>query len=148
MMKIQKERQKREFSRRDREKSKKWREKDKRVLFERVKEKYLMFRKMRVNLLRVDPTIKLKKSSSSAQRKRSKKRDEKKPTHIGGCRAGLRSKNGQIDSHQLESLLHKEEDEEEKKVVDNIAEDTFDKQESTVKEDLIEETVNEECTEP
>jgi len=45
-------------------------------------------------------------------------------------------------------LLHKEEDEEEKKVVDNIAEDTFDKQESTVKEDLIEETVNEECTEP
>lgn len=36
-------------------KQKKWREKDKKILFERVKDKYLMFRKLRVNLIRVDP---------------------------------------------------------------------------------------------
>ncbi len=52
-------------------KQKKWREKDKRMLFERVKEKYLQLRKMRVNIIRVDPYKKYKKCS---QRKRSKKK--------------------------------------------------------------------------
>lgn len=41
---------------------KKWREKDKKMLFERVKEKYLMFRKMRINIIRVDPMRKFRKS--------------------------------------------------------------------------------------
>jgi thymidylate kinase len=40
----------------EKEKQKKWREKDKKQLFERVKEKYLMYRKMRVNIVRVDPS--------------------------------------------------------------------------------------------
>lgn len=39
---------------------KKWREKDKKMLFERIKERYLMFRKMRVNIMRVDPMRKLR----------------------------------------------------------------------------------------
>ena len=58
MLKVQRERHRRESSRRDRERSKKWREKDKRVLFEKVKEKYLTFRKMRVNLVKIDPSLK------------------------------------------------------------------------------------------
>ena len=44
---------------------KKWREKDKKMLFERIKEKYLMFRKMRINIVRVDPMKKFKKSGKS-----------------------------------------------------------------------------------
>jgi hypothetical protein len=47
----------------EREKLKKWREKDKKILFERVKEKYLLFRKMRINIIRVDPLKKLRKTS-------------------------------------------------------------------------------------
>ena len=38
-------------------KAKKWKEKDKRTLLERVKEKYLNIRKMRFNLLKVNPMI-------------------------------------------------------------------------------------------
>ena len=53
-------------------KAKKWREKDKKQLFERVKEKYLQFKKMRINIIRIDPFKKQKKKVSS--RKRSKKR--------------------------------------------------------------------------
>lgn len=34
---------------------KKWREKDKKQLFERVKEKYLQYRKMKIFCIRVDP---------------------------------------------------------------------------------------------
>lgn len=58
------------------EKARKWREKDKKQLFERVKEKYLLFRKMRMNVIRVDPGKKPKRTTAStaASRKRSKKR--------------------------------------------------------------------------
>lgn len=35
----------------------KWRERDKRVLFERIKEKYLGIKKLRINLIRVDPMV-------------------------------------------------------------------------------------------
>lgn len=38
-------------------KKKKWRDKDKRMLLEQVKEKYLAIRKMRFNILRVDPMV-------------------------------------------------------------------------------------------
>jgi hypothetical protein len=54
-----------------------------------VKEKYLMYRKMRIYVVRVDPLRKHKKNS---QRKRSKKRHNKKHSHLGGHRDGLRSK--------------------------------------------------------
>ena len=83
-----------EGGQKDREKVKKWRERDKKMLFEQVKEKYLMFRKMRVNLVRIDPNRKVKrpaKGGLAASRKRSKKRDNKKSSHTGGGRAGLRS---------------------------------------------------------
>lgn len=43
-------------------KLKKWREKDKKVLFDRVKEKYLMLRKMRINIYRVDQNNRDKKN--------------------------------------------------------------------------------------
>ena len=69
------------------EKVKKWREKDKKGLFERVKEKYLQFRKMRINVVRVTPAV---KKPRSQQRKRSKKR-QTKVHHLGGQRSGLRS---------------------------------------------------------
>lgn len=64
------------------------------MLFEQVKEKYLMFRKMRVNLVKIDPSRKVKrpaKGGNSAARRRSKKREHKKSSHTGGGRAGLRS---------------------------------------------------------
>ena len=53
-------------------KNKKWREKDKKTLFERIKDKYLMLRKLRINVIRVDPMKKHVKKSQL--RKRSKKK--------------------------------------------------------------------------
>ncbi len=79
---------------RDREKVKKWRERDKKLLFEQIKEKYLMLRKMRINIIMIDPSRKVKrpaKGGVAAARKRSKKRENKKSSHTGGGRAGLRS---------------------------------------------------------
>ena len=46
-------------------KIKKWREKDKKALFERVKERYLQYRKMKVNLVRIDPSRKRRNGLSS-----------------------------------------------------------------------------------
>lgn len=51
----------RELARREREKVKKWREKDKKMLFEAVKERYLQYRKMRVNVVRIDPYKKIRR---------------------------------------------------------------------------------------
>lgn len=45
----------RDLARSEREKVKKWREKDKKTLFERVKERYLQYRRMKVNVIRIDP---------------------------------------------------------------------------------------------
>ena len=39
----------------------KWRDKDKKLLFERVRDRFLQLMKLRVNVLRVDPMIKIKK---------------------------------------------------------------------------------------
>lgn len=52
-------------------KQKKWREKDKKLLFERVKDKYLMLRKMRINIVRVDLN---QKRQNKIQKKRNKKK--------------------------------------------------------------------------
>ncbi len=64
---LKKSNQKEKISRKENfknvEKAKKWREKDKKMLFERVKEKYLLFRKMRINVIRVDPLKKLRKTN-------------------------------------------------------------------------------------
>ena len=38
-------------------KAKKWKERDKRQLLERVKEKYLAIRKMRFNMIKIDPML-------------------------------------------------------------------------------------------
>ena len=58
-------------------KNKKWREKDKKILAERVKEKYLMIRKMRLNLIKVDPMIAENKKYQK-ELKRVQKLQEKK----------------------------------------------------------------------
>ena len=39
------------------EKQKKWKEKDKKTLLERVKDKYLAIKKLRFNLIKVNPMI-------------------------------------------------------------------------------------------
>ena len=52
-------------------KAKKWKEKDKKMLFERVKDKYLMYRKMRLNIVRVDLS---RKNKNALSRKRNKKK--------------------------------------------------------------------------
>ena len=38
-----------------------WKDKDKKLLFERVKERFLQLFKLRVNVVRVDPMVKIKK---------------------------------------------------------------------------------------
>ena len=38
-----------------------WKDKDRKILFERVRDKYLLLFKLRVNILKVDPMIKIKK---------------------------------------------------------------------------------------
>ena len=50
-------------------------------MFERVKEKYLLFRRLRINIQRISCQRKHKKQVA---RKRSKKRIQKKVSHSGG----------------------------------------------------------------
>ena len=71
----------RELARREREKVKRWREKDKKQLFEHVKIRYLQYRKLKVNLVRVDTLKKERRQflalQSQTSRKRSAKRNSK-----------------------------------------------------------------------
>ena len=48
----------------------KWREKDKKILYDRVRDRYLQLVKLRFNLLRVDPMIKIKKRQERMQKKK------------------------------------------------------------------------------
>lgn len=89
--KAHRERSGRKREKKMKERVKKWREKDKKLLFERVKEKFLLFRKMRINLVRVDASKKPKKREGA--RKRSSKRINKQTSMSKtGLREGLRSK--------------------------------------------------------
>jgi hypothetical protein len=71
----------RELARRERDKVKRWREKDKKQLFEHVKIRYLQYRKLKVNLVRVDTLKKERRQflalQSQSSRKRSVKRNSK-----------------------------------------------------------------------
>ena len=71
----------RELARREREKVKRWREKDKKQLFEQVKIRYLQYRRLKVNLVRVDTLKKERRQflalQSQSSRKRSAKRNSK-----------------------------------------------------------------------
>jgi hypothetical protein len=71
----------RELARREREKVKRWREKDKKQLFEHVKIRYLQYRKLKVNMVRVDTLKKERRQflalQSQSSRKRSVKRNSK-----------------------------------------------------------------------
>ena len=58
-------------------KNKKWKEKDKRILFERVKSIYLNIKKIRLNIIRVDPMIEERKKNDKLK-KRIQKQVEKK----------------------------------------------------------------------
>ena len=68
----------REIARREREKIKRWREKDKKELFERVKVRYLQYRKMKVNLIRVDTLRKERRQMQMIQSQTSRKRSTKR----------------------------------------------------------------------
>jgi hypothetical protein len=71
----------RELARRERDKVKRWREKDKKQLFEYVKIRYLQYRKLKVNLVKVDTLKKERRQflavQSQTSRKRSAKRNSK-----------------------------------------------------------------------
>jgi len=58
----------------------KWREKDKKVLFERVRCRFIQLVKLRVNVLYVDPMVKIKKRQEMMAKKNEKelRRVEKK----------------------------------------------------------------------
>jgi hypothetical protein len=43
------------------------------MLFEKIKVKYLLFRKMRINLVRVDPNKKARKSAAAQTKRHAKK---------------------------------------------------------------------------
>lgn len=68
----------RELARREREKVKRWREKDKKQLFEHVKIRYLQYRKLKVNLVRVDTLKKERRQFLSLQSQSSRKRSAKR----------------------------------------------------------------------
>lgn len=59
---------------------KKWREKDKKMLYERVKERYLQMMRMRMNIILVDPMrkIKLKHERLTKRRENMQKAEERK----------------------------------------------------------------------
>jgi hypothetical protein len=53
---------------------KKWKEKDKKVLLEKVKERYLLMRKLRINIVRVDPNKRRKRGAQGKGKYASKRR--------------------------------------------------------------------------
>lgn len=44
---------------------KKWKEKDKKTLLERVRERYILLRKLRINIVKIDPTKRRKRKGGS-----------------------------------------------------------------------------------
>ena len=58
----------------------KWREKDKKILYDRVRDRYLQLLKLRFNVIKVDPMIKIKKKQERLQKKKEsqQKQVEKK----------------------------------------------------------------------
>lgn len=62
------------------EKQKKWKEKDKKILLERVKDKYLAIKKLRFNLIKVNPMIaetkRYEKELKRIQKLKEKKRKQ------------------------------------------------------------------------
>lgn len=53
---------------------KKWKEKDKKLLLEKVKERYFLMRKLRVNIVRIDPNKKRKRRAQGKSKYVSKRR--------------------------------------------------------------------------
>jgi hypothetical protein len=71
---------------------KKWREKDKKQLFEQVKFHFLMLRKMRLNISRINPKKESKRIVKDKQKKEVKvKKFSNLSKNTGGQRRGLRS---------------------------------------------------------
>ena len=95
----------------------KWRDKDRKVLFERVRDKFLQLFRLRVNVLRVDPMVKIKKKqeilakkNEKEMRRIEKKRREKHQKKLAvmiakkissGNRSGLRSRSQVMNSGDL-----------------------------------------------
>ena len=95
----------------------KWRDKDRKVLFERIRDRFLQLMKLRVNVQRVDPMIKIKKKqeilakkNEKEQRRIDKKRREKqlrktasqqvKYLPQSGQRSGLRSRQSTMGGNE------------------------------------------------
>ena len=60
------------------EKAKKWKERDKRLLLERVKEKYLDIRKMRFNLIKIDPMLNEERRYQRELKRLAKAKDKRR----------------------------------------------------------------------
>ncbi len=77
------------------EKGVRWKERDKKMLFERVRDRYLEIRKLRFNILRIDPMKFVKKRAAKEHRKKKVRSSRaKKARNVGGFRKGLRSSMG------------------------------------------------------
>lgn len=63
-------------------KKKKWKEKDKRILLERVKEKYLQIKKMRFNIQKIDPMVNEQKRYQKELKRVQKLNEKRKRTEI------------------------------------------------------------------
>ena len=48
----------------------KWKEKDKKVLYEKVREKFIQLIKLKLNVIRVDPMVKIKKKQEKLLKKK------------------------------------------------------------------------------
>jgi hypothetical protein len=59
-------------------KAKKWKERDKRLLLERVKEKYLDIRKMRFNLIKIDPMLNEERRYQRELKRLAKAKDKRR----------------------------------------------------------------------
>jgi len=55
----------------------KWKEKDKKTLLDRVRDKFFLLRKMRINIIRIDPNKKRKRRSQNSSKQRIKAKRQK-----------------------------------------------------------------------
>ena len=96
----------------------KWREKDVKMLYDRGRDRYLQLAKLRFNVVKVDPSIKMKKKlekiqkqksmeQRQAEKKRKQKADEKRQEYARALalsallkegRGGLRSRGSKEDN--------------------------------------------------
>ena len=100
------------------EKQKKWKEKDKKILLERVKDKYLAIKKLRFNLIKVNPMIaetkryekELKRIQKLKEKKRKKQLEIQKDIYLKKLLGERDVKNQGRGLRQRNKLNENEED--------------------------------------